>query len=565
MTAHRLRTLHWMSILALALGLYGCGGGNSAPAPAPPPAQTYTLGGTVKGLTGKVVLENSGANSITVATNGAFTFPGSSSNGTAYSVTVGSQPTNQVCTISQGSGMVGNANVTDIGVACVTNTYTIGGAVTGLGSETGLVLTNEGSDATVVPTLAVTFTMNTAVISGTSYAISVRHAPPGIHCDVMNGTGTIDAANVADVQISCGAPLELTFHAFFAGTSDGYTPDGGLVLASDGNFYGTTYSGGSHGTGTVYRVTPAGAETVIYSFAGGPNDGAGPYGEVVQASDGNLYGMTSAGGANGFGTIFRVTLLGAEEVLHSFAGAPTDGRYALNGLVQAGDGNFYGTTQLGGTFNQGTVFKMTPAGTVSVLYSFANASFNDPAIPDATLVVGSNGNLYGTAIGGGTSGYGVVFEITLAGTFTTVYSFLSGTTDGATPEAKLLLASDGNFYGTAPNGGTGSGGVVFKVTPTGQETILHSFGGAPGDGTFPQGNLIEGSDGNFFGTTYSGGANNYGTVYRITPAGVETVLFSFSGVADGQWPLSGLVETPGGQLLGTASAGAGNGAVFELY
>jgi uncharacterized repeat protein (TIGR03803 family) len=337
------------------------------------------------------------------------------------------------------------------------------------------------------------------------------------------------------------------------------------VLAGDGNYYGMTYSGGSHGAGTVYRVTPAGAETVIYSFAGGPNDGANPYGELVQASDGNLYGMTSAGGASGFGTTFKVTLLGAEAVLHSFAGAPADGNHTLAGLVQAGDGNLYGTTQLGGNSNQGTVFKMTLAGAVSLLYSFSGASSTDPAIPDSTLIVGNDGNLYGTAIGGGTTGNGVVFEITRDGTFTTLYSFSGGTSDGATPEAKLLLASDGNFYGTAPNGGTDSAGVVFKVTPTGQETVLHSFGRAPGDGASPQGNLIEGSDGNLFGTTYTGGANNYGTVYRITPAGVETVLFSFGGAADGQWLWSGLVETPNGGLLGTASAGAGNGAVFELY
>jgi hypothetical protein len=194
---HRLQTLHWTSIVTLTLGLYGCGGGNSAP------AQTYTLGGTVNGLTGSVVLENGGGNSITLAANGAFTFPGSTASGTAYSVTVGSQPANQTCTISHGSAIVENGNVTDIGVTCVTNTYTIGGTVTGLGDESGLVLSNEGSGATDVSALAVTFTMKTAVNSGTSYAIGVQHAPPGVHCDVVNGTGTIDAANVP----MCGFPV----------------------------------------------------------------------------------------------------------------------------------------------------------------------------------------------------------------------------------------------------------------------------------------------------------------------------------------------------------------------
>lgn len=547
--------------MSLALSLYGCGGGGGGN---PPPPQIYTLGGTVSGLTGSVVLKNNGANSLSLSSSAAFTFPGSSANGTAYSVTVASQPANQSCTISHSSGVIENSNVTNIGVACVTNAYTVGGTVTGLGDESGLVLTNGGSDATEIPSVAVTFTMNTAVTTGTSYAISVQHAPPGVHCDVTNGAGTVAAANVSDVQISCVPPLERTVHSFVVNGSDGYTPDGALFIASDGNYYGMTFSGGSHGEGTVYKVTPAGVETVLYSFAGGPNDGASPYGELIQASDGNLYGMTSAGGMSGFGTIFMVTLLGAETVLHSFTGAPNDGKYSLSGLVQASDGNFYGTTELGGTGDQGTVFKMTPAGTVSLLYSFPGVAVTDPAIPDSTLIVGNDGNLYGTAIGGGV-GAGIVFKITRDGTFSTLYSFNAGPSDGGTPEAKLLLASDGNFYGTAPNGGTGSVGVVFKVTPTGQETILHSFGGPPSDGAFPQGNLIQGSDGNFFGTTYTGGAHNFGTVYRITPTGVETVLFSFSGSADGQWLWSGLVETPSGGLRGTASGGAVNGALFELY
>jgi uncharacterized repeat protein (TIGR03803 family) len=200
-------------------------------------------------------------------------------------------------------------------------------------------------------------------------------------------------------------------HAFAKSGSDGETPYAGLIQGSDGNFYGTTYFGGASGFGTVFKVTPSGTETVLYSFAGG-SDGEHPYAGVIQGSDGNFYGTTYQGGTSGNGTVFKLTPSGTETVLYSFAGGSSDGANPEAGVIQGSDGNFYGTTLQGGASGLGIVFELTPGGTETILHTFAGGG-SDGANPSANLVQGSDGNLYGSTGAGGTSGNGTFFKVTL--------------------------------------------------------------------------------------------------------------------------------------------------------
>ena len=294
----------------------------------------------------------------------------------------------------------------------------------------------------------------------------------------------------------------------------------GLKQASNGNFFGTTSAGGANGDGEVFQMTLTGGLTIMHSFD--VTDGIDPAGLTSSAS--NYYGTTATGGANGDGVVYEITPTGAFTLVHSFDF--TDGDLP-GGLKLGSDGNFYGTTQKGGANGDGEVYKMTPSGTVTVLHSF-NSS--DGAKPKSGLVQGTDGNYYGTTSQNGPGMDGTVFKITPSGTLTTLHSFSS--TDGDGPAGLLQSTVDGNFYGTTVNGGGFGDGVVYKMTPSGTLTVLHSFDVT--DGAFP-GTLIEGTDGNYYGTTTDGGANGDGEVYKMTPTGVVTVLHSFD-VTDGEVP-----------------------------
>jgi uncharacterized repeat protein (TIGR03803 family) len=356
-----------------------------------------------------------------------------------------------------------------------------------------------------------------------------------------------------------------------------------LMQGTDGNFHGTTVSGGDNGSncegdvgcGTIFLVTPAGAVVSIYSFCAQTNcpDGDSPYGGLVQGTDGNFYGTTTAGGANcvaigGCGTVFKLTPLGCCEgiltTLHSFCAQTncTDGASPYAGLVQGTDGNFYGTTA-GGSAN-GTIFKITSAGALTTLHTFDST---DGASPYAGLVQATNGILYGTTLSGGASancsgGCGTVFKITTGGTFTMLHSLDS--TDGANPESALVQATNGDLYGTTSQGGTNKFGTIFKITPAGVFTSLSSFCAQTHcpDGALPYAGLVQGTDGNLYGITWSDGADGVGTLFRITPAGAMTTLSSFNvGNSNG-----GLVQGTDGDFYGTTFDGglSGNGAVFSL-
>jgi uncharacterized repeat protein (TIGR03803 family) len=388
-----------------------------------------------------------------------------------------------------------------------------------------------------------------------------KHSLPATMCIVF----CLAAAMAVSAQ-----SVYFTTLASFDGTN-GYYPYGGLVQATDGNFYGTTFIGG--GYGNVFKITPAGTLTSLHTFD--DTDGELPWAGLVQASDGNLYGTTEAGGEYFWGTVFKITTSGSLTSLHSFNGL--DGVFPYAGLVQASDGNLYGTTLTRGSYGDGTVFRITPSGVLTVLYNFAGP---DGANPIGTLVQGSDGSLYGTTQFGGTNtgsdcsfayeppGCGTTFKITLDGTLTTLHSF--NYTDGAQPLAGLMQAADGNFYGTTYNGANGGSvycnygcGTLFKMTSSGTLTTLYKFSFR--DGANPLAVLVQAADGNFYGTTQSGGGYSLGTVFEITPAGILTTLHNFDG-DDGQTPWAGLVEANDGNLYGTTEGGGihGAGTVFRL-
>lgn len=553
----------WIPAAILVSGLAavsGCGGSGSS---GPPPE--YSVGGSVAGLASgeSLVLLDNGGSATTLAANGPFTFGLTLTSGSSYAVTISTQPPGQTCSVARGAGTVGSQAVANVAVTCTTNSHTIGGTISRLGDATGLVLAN-GIDTLTVPPNATSFTMPTAVLVGSAYDITVQAHPTALNCAVISGTGTVPDANVTSVSISCQQGTASVLYSFAGGATDGSQPYGGLVRANDGNFYGLTYSGGASNDGVVFKITPGGTETVLYSFAGAPADGANPFGSLIQASGGSFYGMTSAGGASNDGVVFRITASGTETVLYSFAGG-ADGSQPGGSLIQASDGNFYGMTAAGGTGNNGTVFKIAPGGTETVLHVFAGtADGSDPEY--ASLVQASDGNFYGTTTSGGTDNDGVVFRITPAGTEAILYSFAGGTADGAYPATGLTQGSDGDFYGSTYVGGATNYGVIYRVTPGGTETVLHSFAGQPTDGANPFGSLIQASDGNFYGVTPIGGGIG-GVVYEITPQGTESVIYFFTGgTTDGAQPSGNLIQTSDGDLYGvTYEAGAyGVGTVFAL-
>jgi uncharacterized repeat protein (TIGR03803 family) len=362
-----------------------------------------------------------------------------------------------------------------------------------------------------------------------------------------------------------------------------------LLQGADGNFYGTTAYGGAncspYGCGTVFKITAKGVLTTLYSFCTQSycSDGNYPYSGLIQATDGNFYGTTSQGGPSGHGgTIFKITPAGKLTTLYSFCTQTdcTDGAYVPGGLMQGADGNFYGTTFSGGIPDSqyclggcGTIFKITPQGKLTTLHSFAGYPTEGSA-PNAGLMQATNGNFYGTTTSGGAFDGGTVFEITPRGTLTTLHSFGSSATDGVAPYASLVLGRDGDLYGTTSAGGSGSDGTVFKITRTGTLTTLYSFCSQTGctDGAQPEANLTLGTDGNLYGTASRGGAYGEGLIFNVTSGGTISTLYNFcSGgypaCPDGLSPYSGLLQATSGNFLGGTISGGGAfgaGTIFSF-
>lgn len=363
-----------------------------------------------------------------------------------------------------------------------------------------------------------------------------------------------------------------TLHSFTG--ADGSKSFAGLLQGKNGSLYGTTYFGGVKNDGEVFQVTTAGKLTTLHSFCStnGCADGEYSYAMPVQGADGNFYGTTYLGGSKGDGTVFKMSPSGSLTTLHNFGGA--DGSQPLAGLAAGSDGNFYGTTNLGGSHGAGSVFKVTPSGQFTILHSFCSkAACADGQSSYAGLIQASDGNLYGTTLSGGTQGHGTVFKITKGGIFSTLYSFCaqSGCADGEFPQTGLVQASNGNLYGTTILGGAYGSGTIFELTLSGALTTLYSACSQTGcpDGNYLYAGLIQARDGNLYGIMQVGGAHNSGTIYRITLSGTLTTLYSFCSqpaCADGQYPAAGLVQATNGNLYGTTADGGvhGDGTVFSI-
>jgi len=366
--------------------------------------------------------------------------------------------------------------------------------------------------------------------------------------------------------ITCRAQ-SLTILVNFDEVHGAYPIYGPLVQGTDGNLYGTTYGGGGSdscygGCGTIYKTTLQGLLTTLYTFCAKPNcsDGSVPETQLIQADDGNFYGTTTQGGTQGWGTIFRLTPSGAVTTIYSFCAQTDckDGAYPYaSGLIQGLDRGLYGATRYGGggPCGCGTVFRIDRRGTLTVLHAFQGA---DGGAPSGRLVQALDGNFYGTTEGGGAHGYGTIFKLTPNGLLTTLHNF--DLTEGGDSISGLVQADDGNFYGTTTGGGSGNDGVVFKITPNGVLTTLHSFNYT--DGANPQSALDQATDGNLYGTTEVGGnlvcSNPYGcgNVFVITTTGNLTILHDFDGPPDdGAFPAGTIFQNTNGKLYGTTVEG----------
>jgi uncharacterized repeat protein (TIGR03803 family) len=351
--------------------------------------------------------------------------------------------------------------------------------------------------------------------------------------------------------------------------TDGNDPHGALLMDSSGNLYGTTFYGGAYGEGTVYKLASDGTETVLYSFGtSGSTDGKWPMAGVTMDSEGNLYGTTAYGGPNGTdsggaGTAFKISPDGTETILHDFGAATRDGTIPSDAPVVDRAGTLYGTTQGGGVNDYGTVFKIASGGQEIILHAFAGS---DGEYPLDNLISDKEGNLYGTAYEGGSHNGGTVFEVTPKGVFTVLYNFGSSSTDGTRPAGNVVFDGAGNLYGTTENGGANSGGTVFKLSPGSggawTESIVYAFGVTGTDGNYPITGVVLDGKGNIYGTNYYGGSNGVGTVFRISPTGTQTVLYNFTSQSGN--PNGGLLRS-GAKLYGvTDPASANTGEVYEI-
>ena len=425
--------------------------------------------------------------------------------------------------------------------------------------------------------------------------------PPGLTLDLyggLTGTPTQVGTYTGTIQISNGISPDATqdfsikivripkpvqsytiLHRFNTDSAagDGFSPAAPLIQGSDGNFYGTTLGGGTANGGTIFKMTANGAVTILHSFGDGsvPHDGLEPYAALTKGLDGNFYGTTYAGGSpggyNGYGTVFKMTPDGTVTILHAFkdGSVANDGIYPFASLVQGPDGNFYGTTSAGGSTwvslyypGSGTAFQITPQGKMTILHSFYDGTVTDDGPrPEEGLVLGPDGNFYGITLG--VNGFplipGTAFKMTPEGEVTTLHSFGNGCVydDGVSPQ-KLILGSDGNFYGITSSGGSANVGAFFQLTPQGRVTILHSFadGSVLNDNGNPKG-LVQGSDGNFYGTTDGDPSIEDGTIFKMTSQGTETILHFFNSHVDedGKNPEGGLIQGVDGNLYGTTFGG----------
>lgn len=471
--------------------------------------------------------------------------------------------------------------------------------------------------------------------NGTSYALVYSlgydgDAPYGFYSGVMQGRdgalygatpggGTNGSGEVFRVNTNGSGFMAL--HEF-SGRDDGGYPRAGLVQGQDGALYGTTTDGGTNDYGTIFKINAHGGNFTVLHSCGLTPDAYYIYGAMIQGTNGLLYGTSEAGGSGNWGSLFEISTDGVTfAVIHNMYGPPVGGEHPQASLFQADDGRFYGTTQQGGTNANGTLFGLNSDGSGYTEFFNFNGNGGDANEPEASLLLGKDGALYGTSYLGGSNGVGAIFKVNRdGGGYRVLYSFGAFSEDGTFPDAGLVQAANGMLFGATRNGGTNSSGTVFTISTNGQNysllvapdnsigyifnaapiigmdgglygttsyggsnfsgtiyrmdqngqnyTLLHTFPSDPSDGENPQSGLIQGPDGTLYGTTYNGGTNDSGTVFRLdTNGNGYAVLHQFPADAnDGSSPYGGLAQGPDGTLYGTTSGGTTNyaGSVFKL-
>lgn len=491
---------------------------------------------------------------------------GTSSSGTVFKMT----PAGVLTTLVNFTGTTGAALGSAPNGVLVTgsdgNLYgtTAGGGAGGFG--TVFMITPTGTLTTLAQ-----FTGTTGAVLGSSPKGGLVELPDGSFMGSTTTGGSGGGSGTVFRITKAGVLTTLVNFTGTTGTAPGTTPQGTLVRGADGSYYGLCASGGMYGGGTIFKVTIEGFLTTLVHLSGVPT-----LGRLAQAADGTVFGTTVGGGlAAGYGTAFSLPLGGAPAIIAHLP--PTTGTTAISstrGLFQGPDGLLYGVSSAGGTLNFGSVFKMTTGGSLTTITSFSGTTgANLGSAPLAPLILGADGNYWGSTSSGGTSALGVVFKLTPGGVQTNVAAF-SGTTGsvlGSSPQGRLLLASDGNYYGTTTSGGSGANGTIFRITPGSVFTNLVNFTGQLGavPGTAPSGNLVQGADGSLFGVTNTGSVANLGTIYKVTTGGAFTSLANFtgtSGVLPGSSPSGGLYVGPDGHFYGMCSTSGshGIGTIFRV-
>ena len=346
----------------------------------------------------------------------------------------------------------------------------------------------------------------------------------------------------------------------FTGTPDGSYPQAGVTLSSSGDLYGITSSGGQQGRGVIYKIDQFGNEAILHNLTN--HDGCCAYAGLSLDSSGNLYGTTVGDAIGTEGGIFRLRTSGKFDLLHTFG---ADGDDPESNLLKTPGGILYGTTVYGGYMDNGIVFSINPkTRAYTVVHEFMGS---DGAFPSGNLVADSAGNIYGATAGGGDFGHGVVYQLAPSGSVTVLHSFLIDGMSGAGPLGGLIMGRDRALYGTTAQGGQFGFGTIFRLTLDGQETELYSFGESSPDGAVPFSSVIQDSSGNLYGTTYQGGTMGHGSVYEFDTTGKLTLLHSFTLGTDGENPIAGLTSDSLGNLYGTTSKGSGSsfyGTVFVV-
>jgi uncharacterized repeat protein (TIGR03803 family) len=350
-----------------------------------------------------------------------------------------------------------------------------------------------------------------------------------------------------------------------AGATSGIGAPAFMTQGRDGNLYTTISNNGTQNKGSVFQMTTGGAVTTIYDFCSATAcaDGAGPMGGVTLGFDGNFYGTTQGGGTHSSGTVFKLTSLGQLSTLWSFANGNDNGVPNYPPL-QSQDGNHYGITSYVYVGQNGATYKLSLSNVFSVLSDFNYTNGAGPNLPTQ----GTDGNFYGTTTGGGSKGLGVVYKMTSAGKITVLHNFVGYPTDGCYPQGQLFQGSDGNFYGATYRCGThsGYGGTIFKISSSGSYTLLYSFCAVAycTDGSQPLSGLVQAADGNLYGGSSTGGTKNAGTLYKITPAGVHTILNNFCDPTcnNGFGAAEPMVLHTNGKFYGNTNGNSLGGSVF---